>query len=127
MSEQEAVVYTAHIGIDWANSKHDVCVQKAGSGKREFDVVQHRAEVIDAWVQGLHTRFGGTIAVAVELSKGQLYRLYRSMTLLIFSPSIQVHWLNIEKPSSPVKPKTIPPMQSLPSICCSDTQAGLHV
>ena len=72
MSEQKAVIYSAHVGIDWANSKHDVCVQQVGSGKREFDIIPHRAEVIDEWVQGLRTRFGGTIAVAVELSKGPI-------------------------------------------------------
>ncbi len=50
MSEQEAVVYSAYVGIDWANSKHDVCVQKTGSDRREFDVITHSAEAIDAWV-----------------------------------------------------------------------------
>ena len=31
MNEQEAVVYSAYVGIDWANSKHDVCVRRASS------------------------------------------------------------------------------------------------
>ena len=120
MSEQETVVYTAHIGIDWANSKHDVCVQQADSGKREFDVIQHRAEVIDEWVQGLHTRFGGTIAVAVELSKGPIVSALQKHDFIDIFPSIQVHWPNIEKPSSPVEPRMIPLMQNWPWICCSD-------
>ena len=28
--------FTAHIGIDGADTKHDVCLQAAGSGQREF-------------------------------------------------------------------------------------------
>ena len=62
MRKSEAVVYSAYVGIDWANSKHDVCVQQTASGAREFDVIQHRAEAIDAWVKGLHLRYGGPIA-----------------------------------------------------------------
>jgi transposase len=27
MSEKEATIYSAYVGIDWANSKHDVCIQ----------------------------------------------------------------------------------------------------
>ena len=72
MSEQEAVVYSAYVGIDWANSKHDVCVQKTDSDRREFEVITHSAEAIDAWVNSLRLRYGGTIAVAVELSKGPI-------------------------------------------------------
>jgi transposase len=72
MREQEAIFYSAYVGIDWADSKHDVCVQQAKSNAREFDVIQHRTEAIDTWVKGLHRRYGGTIAVAVELSKGPI-------------------------------------------------------
>jgi transposase len=72
MREQEAVVYSAYVGIDWANSKHDVCVQQAGSESRKFDVITHSPEAIDAWVKNLHLHCGGTIAVAVELSKGPI-------------------------------------------------------
>ena len=72
MREQEAVVYSAYVGIDWANSKHDVCVQQAGSESRKFDVITHSPEAIDAWVKNLQLHYGGTIAVAVELSKGPI-------------------------------------------------------
>ena len=72
MREQEAIVYSAYVGIDWADSKHDVCVQQANSDARQFDVIQHRAEAIDAWVKSLRLRYGGSIAVAVELSKGPI-------------------------------------------------------
>jgi hypothetical protein len=70
MNEQEALGYRVYVGIDWADSKHDVCICPRDSETREFDVIRHRAEVIDAWMKDLHQRYGGTIAVAVELSKG---------------------------------------------------------
>ncbi len=72
MSEQEAVDNSANVGIDWANSKHDVCVQQTDSDRREFDVITHSPEAINAWVNSLHLRYGGPIAVAVELSKGPI-------------------------------------------------------
>ncbi len=28
--------YTAYVGIDWAAAKHDICVQAADGGAREF-------------------------------------------------------------------------------------------
>ena len=28
--------YTAFIGIDWADTKHDICLQAADSDQREF-------------------------------------------------------------------------------------------
>jgi len=72
MSEQEVVVYSVYVGIDWADTKHDVCIQPKASQAREFDVIPHRAEAIDTWVTGLHQQYGGHIAVAVELSKGPI-------------------------------------------------------
>ena len=72
MNEQDTVVYSAYVGIDWADSKHDVCIQSAASKTHEFSVIRHRAEAIDAWVKDLYQQFGGTIAVAVELTKGPI-------------------------------------------------------
>ncbi len=69
---EKAVVYSVYVGIDWADKKHDVCICPRDSDTREFDVIQHRAEAIDAWVKDLHQRYGGRIAIAVELSKGPI-------------------------------------------------------
>ncbi len=52
MNEQ-AVVYSVYVGIDWADLKHDVCIQPNNSEVREFAVIRHCAEAIDAWVKGL--------------------------------------------------------------------------
>jgi len=72
MSEPMSRSYTAFIGIDWADKKHDICQQPAGSNDRVFYCVHHSVEKIDEWAIGLHERFGGPIAVAVELSRGPI-------------------------------------------------------
>ena len=36
--------FTAYVGIDWADSKHDICVQAAGGQQREFDCISHQVD-----------------------------------------------------------------------------------
>ena len=31
--------FTAYVAIDWADAKHDICVQAAGGQQREFDCI----------------------------------------------------------------------------------------
>jgi hypothetical protein len=62
--------FTAYIGIDWADTKHDICIQAAGEEHREFARISHKVDEINDWAQSLHQRFGGPIAIAVELSRG---------------------------------------------------------
>ena len=47
MDELTTASFTAFIGIDWADSKHDVCIQAADGNEREFDVIPHQVEQID--------------------------------------------------------------------------------
>jgi hypothetical protein len=35
--------FKAFVGIDWADTKHDICLQPAGEGRREFDCIERRA------------------------------------------------------------------------------------
>jgi hypothetical protein len=72
MNEQEVIGYSVYVGIDWADSKHDVCISPRDSQTREFDVIRHHAKAIDAWVRDMHQRYGGRIAIAIELSKGPI-------------------------------------------------------
>jgi len=37
MNSLSTVKYTAFVGLDWADAKHDICLQAAGSEQREFD------------------------------------------------------------------------------------------
>ena len=64
--------FTAFIGIDWADRKHDVCLQAAHSDRREFTRIEHQVDHIDQWAVSMRQRFGGAIAVALELSQGPL-------------------------------------------------------
>ena len=71
--QQEASRFAAFIGIDWADRKHDVCLQVPGSASPEVCVLEHRPTVIDAWARRLRERFGGRpIAVCVELAQGPI-------------------------------------------------------
>ncbi len=47
------------IGLDWADTKHDICLQIAGSDKREFKVLKHSPEAINIWAMDLLKRFEG--------------------------------------------------------------------
>ena len=77
--------FTAFIGIDWADAKHDICMQAAGDKHREFCRLPHKVEAIDDWAQSLYRRFGGPIAVALELSKGPVvYALQKYDFFVIF-------------------------------------------
>ncbi len=85
MSTTSNKSFTAFIGIDWADAKHDVCIQVAGEEQREFCCIEHDVEAIDAWAQGLYRRFGGSMAVALELCKGPLvYALQKYDFFVIF-------------------------------------------
>jgi hypothetical protein len=71
MKPQAPEAFAACIGLDWADTTHDVCLQAAGAERREFLVLEHRPEAIDAWVQTLRARFHGQpVAVCLELNKG---------------------------------------------------------
>jgi len=94
--------FTAFIGIDWADLKHDVCLQPAGSEQREFDCFAHRVDRIEQWAYSMHQRFGGPIAVALELAKGPIvYALqkYDFFVLFPINPSTLAKYREAFKPS----------------------------
>ena len=79
--------FVAFIGIDWADAKHDVCLQPANASEREFSVIAHRPEAIEAWAQELKLRFpGGSIAVCLELTKGPLVSALLKYDFLVLFP-----------------------------------------
>ncbi len=62
--------YAAILGIDWADKKHDICLQIPGSEKLEFTVLEHSAESIDRWATELRQRFSGkAVAICIESRK----------------------------------------------------------
>jgi transposase len=80
-------VFVAFVGIDWADAKHDVCLQAAGATKREGLTLEHTPEAIEAWGSTLRTRFNGhPIAVCLELTKGPLVSALRKYDFLVLFP-----------------------------------------
>src|SRR6266436_4826968 len=87
MKHQAHEAFAAFVGIDWADSKHDVCLQAAGSAKRECLILTHTPEAIDAWITTLRTRFNGQpIAICLELTKGPLVSALRKYDFLTLFP-----------------------------------------
>src|SRR5918996_4920066 len=85
----------AFVGLDWADAKHDVCLQAAGSQTREFSVLEHQPDTIDAWVSTLRTRFKAQpMAVCLELNKGPIVSALRQYDGLVLCP---VHPLTLAR------------------------------
>lgn len=86
MKTETNLSFTAFIGIDWADRKHDICLQAANSNRREFDVIPHKVDDIDIWARSLFERFGGPIAIALELSKGPIVYVLQKYDFFVLFP-----------------------------------------
>jgi transposase len=79
--------FAAFVGIDWADAKHDGCLQPAGSATRACFQLEHTPEAIDAWVTTLRTRFHGPpVAICLALTKGPLVSALRTYDFLVLCP-----------------------------------------
>ena len=78
--------FVAHIGLDWADQKHDVCIKEIYSDSFEYDVIQHKPEVIDEWALALRKRFNNkSIAICLELKAGPVvYALLKYDFIVLF-------------------------------------------
>jgi hypothetical protein len=95
MQPQAPEAFAAFVGLDWADAKHDICLQVAGAARRELLRLEHRPEVIDAWVCTLRTRFNGPpIAICLELNKGPMVSTLQNDDCLVLFP---VHPLTVAK------------------------------
>src|SRR6266446_1585122 len=87
MTQTSHDTFAAFVGIDWADAKHDICLQAAGTAKREYFQLDHTPEAIDAWVTTLRTRFNGQpIAICLELNKGPMVSALRKYDFLVLFP-----------------------------------------
>lgn len=70
----EQTEFAAYIGLDWADRKHDLCLQAGeDTRKRERFVLEHTPKAIHAWAEQIRQRFaGGKVAVCLELAKGPI-------------------------------------------------------
>lgn len=94
--------FSAHIGIDWADKKHDYCIQSSKGQSRELGILTHSPDKINEWVQSLHQRFGGQLAISIELTKGPIvYALqkYSFITLFPINPALLAKYREAFTPS----------------------------
>jgi hypothetical protein len=106
--------FAAFIGLDWADKKHDVCLQIAGSTAFERSVLEHtpRGRHFVAWANAGRKRFDGApVAVCVELS-GRPHRspLSSSMSSLSSSRSIPAHPRQVPSRLLPERCQGRPPL-----------------
>lgn len=82
----EKSVFSAFVGLDWADQKHDLVLYDPQRGKPEPQQVPHTPEAIEEWASGLRQRFGGGfIAVCFEQSRGAIaYALLKYDFLILF-------------------------------------------
>lgn len=77
----------ARVGIDWADSHHDVSLQPAGSDAVERRQISHTPEDLRQWVAELRRRFGGQpVGLCVELSRGPLIHALVEYDFLVLFP-----------------------------------------
>ncbi|MGB7990796.1 MAG: IS110 family transposase [Candidatus Methylophosphatis roskildensis] len=95
--------FAAFIGIDWADAKHDICLQAADSGKRALAILAHCPKAIDEWACALRQRFyGKPVAVCLEIARGPLvYALQKYDFLVLFpvNPATLAKYRQAFKPS----------------------------
>jgi transposase len=94
--------FTAIIGIDWADTKHDICIQPTDGSAREFQRIAHDPKQIQRWALSMFERFGGPIAIVVELANGPIvYALQKYDFLVLFpiNPAMLAKYREAFKPS----------------------------
>ncbi|MGB8701481.1 MAG: IS110 family transposase, partial [Thermosynechococcaceae cyanobacterium] len=93
----------AYIGIDWSDRKHDLCVYDVISQTQSYLQLEHRAEVIEAWVNGLRDRYKGqSVAIGLEQKRGPLiYALHKYEFLILYpiNPRTVAKYRQAFKPS----------------------------
>jgi hypothetical protein len=90
MQQEAPATFAAFVGLDWADAKHEVCLQAADAQQRAHDSLDHTPEAIEAWVCSLQKRFEGKpIAIGLERNKGPsgfALRQYPFLGLLPINP-----------------------------------------
>lgn len=81
---------SVHIGLDWADQKHDYCLWKEGMVEPEYGSITHKPKDLSEWLTNLKTRFKGCkLRICLEQARGGLiYRLQEepSLSLYVVNP-----------------------------------------
>ena len=95
--------FAALIGIDWADTKHDICEHPNHTKKYQYTIIKNKPEALHEWAMNLKQRYPNQqIAVACELKKGPLiYALakYNHLTLFTINPSTVAKYRKAFTPS----------------------------
>ena len=86
--------YAAYVGLDWAEKKHDVCVQIGNDEKRTYNVIEHNPEAIEQWLVDLHNQVKGNIAVVLELNKDPIVYALQNYSFVTVYP---IHGLTLAR------------------------------
>ena len=96
--------FAALIGIDWADTKHDICEHPNNTEKYHYSIIKSKPEALHEWAMSLKLRYPNQqIAVACELKKGPLiYALakYNHLTLFTINPSSVANYRKAFTPSN---------------------------
>lgn len=86
MKAFEVSDFSALIGIDWADKKHDICELDSSTEHRSLSVISTHPKAINDWANTLKMKYqGGLVAVACELKKGPLiYALSKFKHIVLF-------------------------------------------
>ncbi len=84
---QPLTKFSAVIGIDWSNQKHDICLWSDSSEELESNVVINKAEALEDWIQSIHQRLlEQKIAIALEQKRGPLIYFLMKYDFLVLYP-----------------------------------------
>jgi transposase len=79
--------YAAYLGIDWADTKHDLCLLDVATSKKTRLVIRHTPEAIAEYFTSLRVRYAGQrIAVGLEQSRGPLLFALLQYDFLVLYP-----------------------------------------
>ncbi|MFN2454514.1 MAG: IS110 family transposase [Pyrinomonadaceae bacterium] len=96
-------LYAALVGIDWADTKHDICLLDLTTGAQEASILRHSSKTIEEWAAAVRLRFGGQpVAVCLEQSRGPLIfalMKYDFLTLYPVNPSTLAKYREAFSPS----------------------------
>ena len=87
MAKQNEETIAAYIGLDWADSEHEVTMLVVETGEVESRKLKQESEALKDWVQSLRERFSGRkVAIAIEQRKGALIYALMCYDFLILYP-----------------------------------------
>ncbi len=76
--------FTATIGLDWADQKHDLWIRPADGSPPQHVQLEQTPEAVHQWIAKLRQRFAdGPVAVAVETSRGPVLSALRAYDFIV--------------------------------------------